>query len=240
MPPILTPVEIEDACFEGELVAETPSGFVKGSDSGADRGEWPAVTLGRPQCWDLVELVSARGEELPAEMRLLLERSEFHLLQVACSFRPKRNVSVDWARFEVALRLAGNKGEPIAFDIFPREVAHRVDRDVELSISPSLKFAAVEARIGTVKADIAVPRVEPSVIAYGLMEPVPAWDFMAHPQSPLIGSRFGYIIVKAPRGGGALTTDLSLVASVTGSRGRFRAALRTDSGSSLSVVACCG
>lgn len=243
MPTIVTPTEIEEACFDGQLVAEAPDrlpGTVKGSDAEADRNEWPAVTLGRPQCWNLVELVAARGEELPAEMRLLLERSEFHLLQVACSFRPKHNAVVDWARFEVALRLAGDEAEPIAFDLFPRQVTHRADRDVELNISPSLKFAGVEAGLGSVKADIAVPKVEPSVIAYGLMEPVPAWDYTAHPQAPLVGSRFGYIIVQAPRGGGTLTTDLSLAASVTGSRGRFRAGLQTESGSSLSIVACSG
>ena len=244
MPTIVTPTEIEDAYFSGDLVAdasEAMPGFAKGSGAAPpDRTEWPAVTIGRPQCWDLAKLVATKGTKLPAEIRLLCNTSDFHLLQLACSFRAKPGTEVDWARFEVALRLADEHAPAIAFDIYPREVTTRIERDANLTFSPSLKFAGVEASVGSLSADITMAKIEPSVIAYGLMESTPAWDFTTHPQAPLIGIRFGYIIVQQPKGSGSLTIDLRIVANVKGSRGIFRAASRTESGQSLSVVACEG
>lgn len=240
---IVTPSEIEDPWYTGELSADEPrTGTVKGSQRAAvpDGLDWPAVTIGRPQCWDLTELAVARDQQLPPEMRLLLDASDFFLLQLACSFRPRQGTEVDWARFEVSLRTGGTGQQPVAFDMYPREVTTRIDRDVKLSISPSLKFAGIEAGVGSLSTDIAMTRVEPSVIAYGLMESEPAWDYTAHAQAPLVGSRFGYIIVQRRKGAAAMTAVLRIVARVKAAGGIFRASLRTESGERLTVPVCAG
>lgn len=242
MPTIVTPTEIEDAWYAGDLGADPTAmpGRTKGTRRGTTEDTpWPAVTIGRPQCWDLAELMTTRGDELPAEMRLLEDASDFRLLQFACSFRPRRGTKIGWARFEIGLRVPGP--EPVvAWDIFPREVTTRIERDVKLAIKPSLKLAGVEASVGSLSTDISMAKVEPTVIAYGLMESNPAWDFTEHPQVPLVGSRFGYVVAQKPKRSGALTTELRIAAEVTNRGGVFRAALRTEEGDRLSVVVCDG
>ena len=238
MPTIFTPTDIVDPWFSGDLVATGPRSTKAAAKTEPARNEWPAVTIGRPQCWDLAELASAKGTQLPAELRLLLDASDFRLLQLAFSFHPKRGTQVNWARFEVGLDLGEGSASAVAYDVYPKEVTKRVDRNVKLTISPSLKLAGAEASLGSLTTDIAMAKVEPSVIAYGLMEATPSWDFTAHPQAPLVGSRFVYIIVQKPKGSGPLTANLRIVVNVAGPRGMFRAALKTETGDSLSVVAC--
>lgn len=246
---IITPTEIENPLYEGQLEF-TPGSIEqaareKGRESirGELKSAGPVVTLGQPQCWNLAHLAREKGETLPAELSLLLRDADFYLLQLACSFRPERDSEVTWARFNVYLRPKTGQESPIAFDLYPREIYEKTKTDVKVSIAPSLKFAAfegatVEGGLGEVVTTIEFKKLEPVVIGFGALESVPNWDFEKHKDHPLRGSKFGYLIVKKPHSAEAVRLTLDIAADVVTKHGLLSARVTERDRAHLTQVVC--
>lgn len=246
---ISTPTGIENPLYEGQLEF-TPGSLEqavreKGAKStrSALKPSGPVVTLGQPQWWNLASLAREKGETLPAELSLLLRDADFYLLLLACSFKPERDSHVEWARFTAYLRPKTGQGNPIAFDIYPREIYDETKTNVKVSIAPSLKFAAfegttVEGKLGEVVTTIEFSKLEPVIVGYGVLESAPNWDFEKHKEQPLRGSKFGYLIVKKPRSAQAVRLSLDIVADVSTRHGLLSARVTEKDRAHLTQLVC--
>lgn len=241
---IVTPTEIEHPLYEGRME------FTAGSiEQTARKKGWtsvpsevesagPVVTLGKPQWWNLADLARERGEALPAELSLLLRDADFYLLLLACSFRPERDSEVEWARFWAYLEPKAGREKPIAFDLYPREISAEARRDVKVSISPSLKFAEVALSPGEVVTTLEFTKLEPVVIGYGVLESAPNWDFHKHWDQPLLGSKFGYLIVKKPRSAEAVRLILDITVDVVTRHGLLTGKVKEKDRQHLAQIVC--
>ncbi|MBM3748798.1 MAG: hypothetical protein FJW34_23745 [Acidobacteria bacterium] len=241
---IITPTGIEHPLYEGQLEF-TPGAIEqlsleKGGESVRNelKSARPVVTLGQPQWWNLARLAREKGETLPAELSLLLRDADFYLLLLACSFRPERNSQVEWARFAAYLRPKAGRENPIAFDLYPREVYDETKTDVKVSVAPSLKFAEVALSPGEVVTTIEFRKLEPVIIGYGALESAPNWDFQKHKDQPLRGSKFGYLIVKKPRRAEAVRLTLNITADVVTRHGLLSARITEKDRAHLTQVVC--
>ena len=241
---IITPTEIEHPLYEGQLEF-TPGSIEqaareKGRESmrGELKSAGPVVTLGQPQWWNMAELAQKKGETLPAQLSLLLRDADFYLLQLACSFRPERGSQVEWARFTAYLQPKTGQENPIAFDLYPREIYDETKTNVKVSIAPSLKFAEVALLPGEVVTNIEFRKLEPVVIGYGALESAPNWDFEKHRDQPLRGSKFGYLIVKKPRSAEAVRLTLDITADVVTRHGLLSARVTEKDRAHLTQVVC--
>jgi len=246
---IITRTAIEHPLYEGQLEL-TPGAIEqaareKGWKSmvGEPKPPMPVVTVGQPQWWNLAHLARERGEVLSAELSLLLHDADFYLLRLACSFRPERGSQIEWARFNVYLRPKTGQENPIAFDLYPREIYDETKTDLKVSIAPSLKFAAfegitVEGKLGEVVTTIEFRKLEPVIIGYGLLQSNPGWDFERHKDQPLRGGKFGYLIVKKPRSAEAVRLTLDITADVVTRHGLLSARVTEKDRAHLTRVVC--
>ena len=241
---IITPTEIEHPLYEGQMQ------FTAGSiEQRAREKGWkstpselktaaPVVSLGEPQWWNLAHLSREKGETLPAELSLLLSNADFYLLLLACSFRPGRNGQIEWARFAACLQPKVGKENPIAFDLYPHEIYDESKTDVKVSISPSLEFAEVELSPGEVVTTIEFRKLDPVIIGYGALESSPNWDFRKHKDHPLLGSRFGYLIVKKPRSAEAVRLTLDITVDVVTNLGLLVGRVKEEQREHLTEIVC--
>jgi hypothetical protein len=243
-PTIITPTDIEYPLYEEQLEF-TPGSLDKAvQEKGTKsirselKSRGPAVTLGQPQWWNLAHLAQEKGETLPAELSLLLRDADFYLLLLACSFKPERDSQVEWARFTAYLRPKTGQENPIAFDLYPREIYDEAQTDVKVNIAPSLKFSEVELSPGEVVTTLQFRRLEPVVVGYGVLESAPNWDFEKHKDQPLRGSKFGYLIVKKPRSAQAVRLSLDIVADVATRHGLLSARVPEKDRAHLTQVVC--
>lgn len=220
---IITPTEIKRPLYEGRMEFTLGDLERKGHKSIEPQSPGPVVTLGQPQWWNLVHLAREKGATLPAEMSLLLHDADFYLLLLACSFRPEPGSHIEWARFTAYLQPKAGQENPIAFDMYPREIYDETRTDVKVNIAPRLEFAGFGVSPGEAITTIKFRRIEPVIIGFGALGSGPSWDFKKHKNHPLLGNKFGYLIVKKPRGVEAVRLILDIAANVVTQHGRLRA-----------------
>ena len=173
----------------------------------------PIVTIGRPRAWPLEQLYGA--EEMPPLLRTERERSDLYLIQLACSFRPVREeIRIEWGRLVARLLPDQREHQPLALDVYPREVLHHVQRNIKVTLGPTLKFKEVEASIGGVEFGCSYEEIQPTISAAGIGECIPMWDFTQHPGLPLHGVRVLYLLVSAPKETSPGSAVLDFVADV--------------------------
>jgi hypothetical protein len=185
----------------------------------------PTVTLGQPQWWNLATMAEQKGEPLPAEMALLMREADFYLLQLATSFRPQRRAKVMWARVDLYLEPTSGDVPPLAFDLYPREIYEEKKDESKVTIDPSLSFSAfgakVEGKLGQVLTTVHFRKLEPVVVAHGLLQSNCGWDYQRSHQNPLEGIQVGYLIVKKPRAAEAVRLMMDVRAEVSTPSGLF-------------------
>jgi hypothetical protein len=202
----------------------------------------PVVTLGQPQYWNLASMASEKNQSLPAEMKLLLDEADFYVLQIASSFRPQREARVKWARVDIYMQPISGQIQPLAFDLYPREIYNEKGGDSKITIEPSFSFGAfgtnVESKLGQALTTIDFRRVEPVVVAYGLLQPNCGWDYQRSHQNPLEGIQVGYLIVKKPRSAEAVRMVMDVRAEVSTPSGLFGMRVTEQDQSQRTVVVC--
>jgi hypothetical protein len=241
---IITPPEIKNIFYEGSLKFSEEDLERSGPEKGLDvklneiKSVEPVVTLGQPQWWNLDHLMRKKGQPLPAEVALLLPDADFYLVQLACSFRPARDAQIEWARLTAYLRPKTGQENPIAFDLYPREIYDKTQVSRKISIAPSLKFAPFEGSVGEVVTNIEFTKLEPVIISHGILESAPNWDYENTKNYPLRGSKFGYLVVKKPRRAEAVRLTLDIAADVSTRHGLLSARFVEKDRAHLTQVIC--
>jgi hypothetical protein len=179
--------------------------------------EPPTATIGKPEKWTMEEFFSP--SELPREVKSRLDKEDYYLIQLKCSLRPKESVQIDSAQFSVELHSDESGRQPVAFDLYPKEVVQEVKRTHNVTLSPSLNFIPAVGIKGSVGWGIEYTSLEPMVVACGDGEPCPTWNYEQVIGVKLQGSKKMFLVVQAPKGMMSIRTTLRLVADLK--KGRF-------------------
>jgi hypothetical protein len=180
----------------------------------------PVAAIGQCETWALQDFYSPG--KLPRPIQTKLSQADFYLVRLSCSFRPVPKESrVEWARFRATLLPDSSTGlQPIAFDVYPQQVVQEVKHQVKVTLSPSLKFQDLEASPGSAESGFEYTEIIPLVSAAIGAGFDPSWDYRAGPGQELQGTRWMYLLVKAPKGmtGGRALLDLEADVLVRGVR----------------------
>ncbi len=204
---IITPTEIKDIAWEGEL--EAPA--VMMAPPGGPR---PVVTIGKAEFWPAAE---ALKNETGQKWTPPLGGADFWLVRLACTLRQPPGLPViGEAQQLLYLRpKTGGAGATYAYSLYPNRLEAEQSREYSLSLGPELKFADGSGfSLGQVGAKIAYRQVFPVIQGYGAGEASPYWVFKPHPSRPLEGSQFVYAVLAATAGAGGIRANLELVVSV--------------------------
>jgi hypothetical protein len=170
----------------------------------------PVVSIGQPETWLLQDLYSPK--KLPRSIQMKLGQADFYLTRFSCSFLPVHEESrVEWARFGVTLLPHPTTGtQPMAFDFYPEKVIQEEKRQIKVTLSPLLKFQALEASLGNAEFGFEYTEQIPVISAALNNSFTPMWDYTAGPKQELRGTRWMYLLIKAPKGmvGGQALLDL--------------------------------
>ena len=160
----------------------------------------PVVSIGQAETWTLQDFYAP--SKLPRPIRTKLSQADFYLVRLSCSFRPVHEESrVEWARFRAALLPHSSTGaQPIAFDLYPQQVVQEVKHQVKVTLSPSLKFQELEASLGSAEFGFEYTELIPLVSAAIGAGFDPSWDYGAGPKREVQGTKWMYLLVKAPKG----------------------------------------
>ncbi len=180
----------------------------------------PVAGIGQPETWPLQDFYSP--SKLPRPIRTKLSQADFYLIRLSCSFRPVHEESrVEWARFRAALLPHPSKGaQSIAFDFYPQQVMQEVKRQIKVTLNPSLKFQEVEASLGNAEFGFEYTEQIPLISAALGTSFDPSWDYRAAPGQEVQGTKWMYLLVKAPKGqtSGRALLDLEADVLVRGVR----------------------
>jgi hypothetical protein len=159
----------------------------------------PVVSIGQPETWTLQEFYAP--SKLPRPVRSKLSQADFYIVRLSCSFRPVPEESrVEWARFRAALLPhPSTGGQPIAFDLYPQQVMQEVKRQVKVTLSPLLKFQELEASLGSAEFGFEYTEQVPLISATPGGGFDPSWDYGAGPKREVLGAKWMYLLVKAPK-----------------------------------------
>jgi hypothetical protein len=135
------------------------------------------LTIGKPQSWSLIELFQIDGTPLPARIAHDAESCDFCLVQMAFSLQVPSNVMLESIRFTAFIHGDGSPTAPIAYDIFPDDLYSEVEQEINVGISPELKFGGIEASLVNASYGIRAKRLEPVIMTTGLLSSRPAWQF---------------------------------------------------------------
>jgi hypothetical protein len=227
---LTTPETIEQVLVERPLEPASDEAFEQSARDWQTRGvklapvealrSMPVVSIGQPETWPLQELYPPR--KLPRPIRTKLSQADFYLVRLSCSFRPVHEESrVEWARFRAALLPHASTGaQPIAFDLYPQQVMQEVNRQVKVTLSPMLKFQELEASLGSAEFGFEYAEQVPLISATPGAGFDPSWDYGAGPKREVLGTKWMYLLVKAPKGmtGGRALLDLEADVLVRGVR----------------------
>jgi hypothetical protein len=205
---LTTPNTIEHILVERQLEPATDDALDQ-SRSGQSQGaklpgtalrSMPVVSIGQPETWPLQDLYSPRT--LPRPIRTKLSQADFYLARFSCSFLPVHEESrVEWARFGVTLLPHSATGaQPIAFDFYPEKVLQEEKRQIKVTLSPLLKFQALEASLGSADFGFEYAEQIPLISAALNNSFTPSWDYTAGPKREVLGTKWMYLLIKAPKG----------------------------------------
>jgi hypothetical protein len=205
---IITPADIEEVAWEGEL--EAPAVTMAPS-----RGPRPVVTIGKPAIWPAYQ---ALENEVGQKWTAPLGGADFWLVRLACTLRQPPGLVIGEAQQMLYLRpKRGGAGAQAAYaySLYPNRLEAEKSREYDVSLGPELKFADGSGfSLGQVGAKIAYRQVFPVIQGYGAGEPTPYWIFKPHPSRPLEGSQFVYAVLAAEAGAGGIRAGIELVVTV--------------------------
>ena len=106
-------------------------------------GGLPRVSLGKPDWWSDETILGDKWQAPAGGKRYGLVRFKF-------SLRPEAPQTIKQAYFMVRLSAQGGGENPLAFDLYPRELKTERKDSVKLSIGPDLTFGEVGGSLGSV------------------------------------------------------------------------------------------
>jgi len=166
------------------------------------------VAIGEPFYKNITPRLMEKGQEIPNEIKQLINDYDFHYVSLTCSFCPDTDCKFTWARFGVELNAETKAGEqikerPIAIDMFPDEILSEMKYKREMNLSPQFKFnlkvVDTKTKFGVSESKEFVA-YEPQIFAYGIRRPSIAWDFKNTKEKGIWGNKRDLLLlVRTPK-----------------------------------------
>ncbi len=197
--PIITPTEIKNIAWEGELVEP-------GATKGPTRSLRPVVSIGQPEIWPVAEaLENETGQKWVAPSG----NARYWLVRLACTLRepPGLLQAITEATQTLYLRPqphAAGEQSVYAHNLFPNRLGADDEAELTFSLGPDLGFASgASIKAGEIGATFKYRKTFPIIQSYGAGESTPYWVFRPHATYPLAGSQFVYavLVAKSPATG---------------------------------------
>ncbi|ACC76287.1 hypothetical protein VOI32_37725 [Paraburkholderia caribensis] len=178
------------------------------------------VEIGTPLTYDLISMWND-ATPLSDQIKATLDKSDYLLVRMACSFMPDMRCRFTWGRFSAQFACLDESEPPhdvLTFDLYPRDITEQTLRTRKLSLDPSLKMTFGEASLNMGYAEERMI-FEPRVSGAGLLSRTASWTFQAEGhQGGLAGSREMYAIIRKTKGCNACVR-FSVTAEVHGRLG---------------------
>lgn len=220
--------ESRDAAWESPLALLPAAGPERGEieQSGLESArDMPVIRIESPEAWLLRDVVPT------SDVPKAVAEDDGHTYVVArfdCSFRPRgEKVRVEWARFRARL-VSDPAGAAVAEDMHPWRVDRAVKRNVGLKISPSVKFAEVEAAIGEYSRSADYEALEPVIEGAGRGGDDLSWDYSSGRGEFVSGGKRMHAILTLPVGLLALDAMVEISADLRVDRRFLWPASRTE------------
>jgi hypothetical protein len=207
---IITPIEIENIAWQGELDVLSSVTLDARSIKGIKK---PMVTLGKSEIWNVADAMeSVIGKKwIPPR-----GNANYWLIRLACTLRdPEGIYRIEEARMSISLspkNKNANSDSAYAFSLHPDRLGVESKTEFSFKLSPELKFGETEAKAGEIGVDIEYRKVFPIIQSYGAGESEPSWTFRRHPTNPLDGSQFVYAVVVAMNEAGGIKAKMDFIA----------------------------
>jgi len=167
----------------------------------------PIVKIGHPQWWHLTPMLKhcIRSSKTNTNADLLeniYKDAELYLVQVSCAFQSDIERPIEYARLTTYLRPQSGQKNPVALDIYPRQVLSpdKINTQTEVKITSCLTFTDNECNnIPDDWINIVYNTLPPIINGNITGESAPYWEFLKFNSQQLFDSRFGYLIIKKPR-----------------------------------------
>lgn len=218
---LTVPETIQNVIWEGLLEEEIKDTTILPDFRSASDTSWaniktdelPIVSIGSPETWNLTELYEP--DKIPRAIQTRLDEANFYLVRLSCSFRPiKDEIQISRAYFAAELLPDSNNQQPIAYDLYPSEVNQEVKRNFKITLNPTLKFEKVEGSIGSTEFGIEYPELQPVIIATGVGEREPAWEYQKAKGRAIQGSKSMHLLLKVPKHMQRVRAKLKLTADI--------------------------
>ncbi len=166
-------------------------------------GKKNKVAVGVPFYEDFIIRLIEENEEIPYEIKKIIDDYDFHFVSLSCSFLPDNNCRFIWARFGVEISAISESNgildeKPIVYYMFPNEVLSEVRYKRSVNLESRLKF-----NLGVVTADIGFEPAkindfivyEPQIFAFGIRRSNVAWDFKSTKKKGIWGNKRDLLLV---------------------------------------------
>jgi hypothetical protein len=175
------------------------------------QNQLPEVSIGKPECWNLVDLY----EEVPPEITLRLREANFFVVKLFCSFRPPQGMQISKAEYRVELLSEPANSNPTVYDLFPLRVEHEIRETQKMGFNPEFKLGeAFKLSTTTIETGIEYSFLEPIVYADGLGENIARWTYQKNKQTSILGSRKMILVIKASNQINQIKVRLSVSADI--------------------------
>ena len=212
---IVTPADVKDVAWEGELVVPAVTRGTGGSR--------PIVTIGRPEIWTVADaLESETGKKWVAP----LGDAQYWLVRLACTVREPAGLRTLTEAMQTLYLRPRNSAAPqdsaYALRLFPERLGIEDKAEFSVSLGPELSFAdGAGIKVGEVGAKIEYRKVFPVIQGYGTGEATPYWVFKPHSAHPLLGSQCVYAVLVARTPAGGLRASVEVTVTAQNSFGQL-------------------
>jgi hypothetical protein len=154
------------------------------------------IRVGQPVVFDACAYAEASGVALDAGARLLAASNRFALVRLPISIRPRERASVRFLAVECVLNSEG--GTAVCWSMAPERVEQEITASSGAKITPELKVGVVTlGGEGSAEREFIV--YQPNVLAFGIGETDPAWEFTPSKGRKLHGVQILHLLVSAPK-----------------------------------------
>jgi hypothetical protein len=171
-------------------------------------------TIGEP----LSRKLEPADQEVTAEIKAQLDKFDFYLVQLACSFQPAEGCRFHIATFEINLEANPSPPTPLAYDLQPDKVEDELKVNRKFALDPNFKLKILQQEIGLsgvpIKAELTKEYVTYTsrIVASGLQTSQASWQFARTKAREINGSYRLLMVVRKPKGS-KVTGQMSLTAS---------------------------
>ena len=181
------------------------------------------VKIGLPYC----KIISNDKKFKPTEeITQRFSNYDILFLSMSCSFLPDRNCTFTWARFSIHLKSfsndeIGNETEqkPFIFDLFPREITTKIEKEESITIAPDITFnlgkISIENKLIEMNRRNKWLKYEPTLFSFGCRTYSEfTWELKSTKEQCIFGDKTNlYAIVGIPKGS-ILKGDFKIMAEI--------------------------